>query len=93
MAEQAIIHHYPAGDRTPNVVSVPVGTRILSAALRRGKVVVYVEKIVQAPDVEHKKLYVEFQPTGGTFDIDGSMKFIGTVTDGPFVWHVYGKIV
>lgn len=93
MAEQAVIHHYMAGHGQPHEYEVPVGTRILSAACRDQIPVVYVEKIVQAPGAATTKLQIVFYGTGNTFDIDGSLKFIGTVQDGPYFWHVYGRVV
>lgn len=93
MAEQAVIHHYNAGFGQPLEYDVPFGTRIRSAAFNRGFPVVYVEKILLPADSPQRKLQVVYYGTGHDFDIDGSMQFIGTVQDGPFFWHVYGKIV
>lgn len=93
MAEQAVIHHYNAGFLQPNEYDVPFGTRIRSAAFNRAFPVVYVEKIVIPEGGPQRKLHVVYYATGQEFDIDGSMQFIGTVQNGPFFWHVYGKIV
>lgn len=93
MAEQSVIHHYPANHGQPNEFEVPFGTRILSAAFNRDVPSVYVDVPVRAPGGATQTLQVAFYATGEPFDNDGSMEFIGTAQNGPFFWHVYGKVV
>ncbi len=92
MGKQIVVHHYPAGNQfKPTVEAVPPGTRILSAAMNGGSPVVYVEKDIYATG-SMQYLHAVYIGTGHTFE-PGDLEFIGTVQDGPFFWHVYGKIV
>lgn len=95
-----VVHHYPVGPWGNAIINtVPGGTVIRGAALRldrataRNLPAIYVEKPVE-PNPVLANITVEafFVGTGHEFDPDG-FDYIDTLEDGPFIWHVYARIV
>lgn len=85
------LHHYRVTEARARV-SVPQGSKIVSAAKVGNQTRVYVEKIVDEEVVPPMvKMDIMLVGTGQDFE-DFDLQFIGTVVDEPFVWHVYGKI-
>lgn len=88
-----VIHHYPLSPNGLGMHPVPEGTRVLSVAMRRNiQPAIYVEKDAYATGYERQLQYI-CAGTGLAFDNLNQMPFIGTITDGLLIWHVYARVV
>jgi len=89
MPNERVIHHYPVTEALSRV-HVPAGAKIISAAVRdRGRgLAVYIEHWGGEKTVPMDIVFVGTGHPFQHFDLD----HVATLVDGPFVWHVYGKI-
>lgn len=86
-----VVHHYPVTD-TPVQHMVPGGSKIVSALMRQGQPVVYVEKIPgEETTAKEVPMMVVFVGTGQQFTAWG-LHHIASLNDGHLVWHVFGSI-
>jgi hypothetical protein len=88
-----VIHHFPVTPK-PTRHMVPTGSKIVSAAMREGKPVVYVERLADEPgrpQVLDARLDVFLVGTGHVFAATAAAH-VATLRDGPHVLHVYGRI-
>lgn len=69
-----------------NEIMLPVGARVLSAGTQRGVTCIWA-MVSDTEVVKEMRLFVVL----GTGHVcgDGVYRHIGTVMDGPFVWHVF----
>ena len=77
----------PAGDFIRGTVQMPEGAIVRSAAMQAGGLVVWaeVDRRNVGSTVAHEFIVV---PTGGEVPYI-ELEFVGTVFNGPFVWHIY----
>jgi hypothetical protein len=83
-----IIHYYSPSSAQQEV-EVPYGTKILCAEWRSRGPALYVEK----PTGEAERwvtLSFAMCPTGAEFETD--LDYVGSASDGLYVFHVYAKI-
>lgn len=87
-----VVHHYPVTD-APVQHMVPGGSKIVSALMRQGQPVVYIEKVSEGEvaTVKEVPMMVVFVGTGQRFTAWG-LDHIASLNDGGLVWHVYGRI-
>ena len=78
------IYKYSAHSGAP--VPMPIGAEIVSADVRDGKITIWALIDTEAETEQRRFIYV-----GTGFDVSEleSTQYIGTVFDGPFVWHVF----
>jgi hypothetical protein len=69
------------------LVAFPRGARLLSAVLQNGEIVVYAVVDSDNESVEHPVVIVG---TGKPVPSDAAT-FLGSVVQGPFVWHVFSR--
>ncbi|MCP4601669.1 MAG: hypothetical protein GY847_14340 [Proteobacteria bacterium] len=87
----SIIYKYSIGRKLPNEYGkystrVTAGAKIISVGIQRGDVVVWA--IVERLRVDRETKHFHIVGTGIGFNTQ-NMRFLGTVMDGPFVWHVF----
>lgn len=82
------VHHYSV-TTTPVRHMVPGGSQIVSATMRQGKPVVYVESLTGV--TAKVPMRVVFVGTGQEFTAWG-LQHIASLNDSGMVWHVYGSI-
>jgi hypothetical protein len=89
-----VIHHYKV-EAFPglSVQKVPFGSAIISAAIRNGRPALYVEKPTQPRNDRQAEISTFFVGTGHDFDCPENYRFIATLSDGPFMWHVFARII
>lgn len=67
-------------------LEMPVGAKILHVAMQNGEVTIWA---VVLPNAEREKRAFRVVGTGNPFPDADKWAHIGTVFDGPFVWHVF----
>ena len=70
-------------------IEIPLNGEILSAQFQNSILCIWV---LVNPSEETKPRYFEIYGTGNPFEIGDNRKFIGTLQDGSFVWHLFEKI-
>lgn len=66
------------------VIMMPAGAEVLSAGMDGAEIAVWAVVDTEAPPVP-----VSFSVLGTGLDVRDDGRFIGTVRDGAFVWHVF----
>ena len=83
------IFKYDLGTGHPNFtaeVSMPKDSTVRSVGMQGGKIIVWASVSDCVPTVRHS---FRILGTGIPHILPSSAKFVGTVFDGPFVWHVF----
>lgn len=86
---QKVIWKYEIHGRSEEQLQLPVNARLLSVIEQRGRLVLYAEV---DPASATESMTIEVIGTGWQFDSDIPRHYIGTVKEGPFVWHVFKHI-
>lgn len=73
-------------------IQMPKGANILCAKHFQGNTYIWAEVNVPDDTEELETRYFAIYGTGWEMDLDNS-KYIGTVFDNTFVWHIYEEIV
>jgi len=72
-----------------HALDMPIGAKILSVQMQDGRIVLWAEV---DPDVATEPCVFEVFGTGQQMT-DTNRQYIGTVQDGPMVWHIYRRQV
>jgi hypothetical protein len=83
MADRVVIYKYDLGGLDHRKVLMPQGARVLSCGKQGNSIMVWAVVDSAAPTVI-RRFFVTW--TGRLIE-EGS--FIGTILDGPYVWHVF----
>lgn len=86
MSNNRTIWKYPLGIHHTSEIPVPEGGQILSLQLQDNTPTLWIKVNPDAPKVFRMFLVV---PTGGSFEDDENLKYIGTVQVEQFVWHYF----
>lgn len=65
---------------------MPAGAEVLSADMQDGKLCIWA---IVDPSATKERRYFEVYGTGTYMNPDSNLRFIGTVQEPPFVWHVF----
>lgn len=82
------IWKFPLELMSKQVVPMPVGAKIIKAAVQHERVTLWA---IVDPKDEVLGRGIVIVPTGGDFD-DAGLTFIETVFAGPYVWHVFEQV-
>ena len=67
-------------------VRMPIGAKVLSVGMQNTDITVWAE-VTPYADLEERMFYVV--STGDRVPDKNKVQFIGTVSEGAFVWHIY----
>lgn len=70
-------------------IEVPYGAVFGRVEMFNGNICMWAEVSLD----QQRRTLVEFTTMGTGWAVDDSFAWIGTVTDGPFVWHVYMRFL
>jgi len=80
---------YPLQKADTQVVPMPQGAQIRHAAVQGNDLCLWVSVVsTRSP----KPRTIRIFGTGTPVETAGNLKFIGTVMDDPYVWHVYEEV-
>lgn len=82
------IWKFPLAVTDKQTVSMPKGSRILSANEQHGQVCIWALVNTEA---EREEKSIAIVGTGNPFTLDESWKFVDSVQQSFFVWHVFVK--
>jgi hypothetical protein len=80
------IYKYPIEITDEQTVSMPVGAQVLSAQMQRTQLCIWALVEVGNIDCDRR---VRIFGTGNTVKLDGNWKFVDSVQERIFVWHVF----
>jgi hypothetical protein len=80
------IYKYPIEITDEQTVSMPIGAQILSAQMQGTQLCIWV--LVEVGNV-NCNCRVRIFGTGNTVKLDGNWKFVDSVQERIFVWHVF----
>jgi hypothetical protein len=69
-----------------NEIMMPKGFTVLTAQMKDGQIRIWA---LCDPDMEKKSVEIYVTGTGINIDTDYYSIYVGTVQDGPYVWHVF----
>ena len=80
------IYKYPIEITDEQTVSMPIGARVLSAQMQGTQLCIWA--LVEVGNVNCNRR-VRIFGTGNTVKLDGNWKFVDSVQERIFVWHVF----
>lgn len=80
------VYKYPLEITDEQELEIPAGAKILSVQFQGGQLCLWAEV---NPKHEMVRLIIDIEGTG--HPLHPKRKYIGTVQQGPFVWHVYER--
>jgi len=83
------IYKYPLAQKDRQIIDMPSGAECLSVHLQNGDVCLWA--LVNKAQASTDRVVIRIVGTGNPFDRNG-LTFIGTVIQGPFVWHVFREV-
>lgn len=79
------VYKYQLGISSPNRIRMPMGATPLCVRIQHGALMMWA--LVRTGDVPtEERTFLVF---GTGHDIDTHRLYVGTVEDGPFIWHVF----
>jgi hypothetical protein len=86
MAERRQIWKFPITSPDGTRIDMPQGARILTVQMQAGMPTLWA---VVDPEAPRRARYFRVVGTGHTHEAGVFRDYLGTVQDGPFVWHVF----
>jgi len=85
------IYKYPLNSDRISVINLPINAKILTAAIQNKIICIWAEVDTKTPT---KERFFEIFGTGWEIpqDMGIERKYVSTVFDGPYVWHVYERV-
>ncbi len=90
MATETTIHKYECAVRHYTTITMPTGARILHAGIQK-TMHVCLWALVDKAETTTQERNIVIYDTGHPITNGLSLKYIGTVHDGPYVWHVFER--
>jgi hypothetical protein len=72
---------------TITTLFLPVGAKILTLQMQHGVPFIWIERTEEAIELKERK--IKKVGTGESFNADSNHSYIGTIQEGPYVWHYY----
>ena len=84
------IYKFPLSITDEQTVSMPRGSQVLSVQMQNEQLNVWA--LVNTENLQEQRKFRIFG-TGNPVDVDGNWKFVGTVQERMFVWHIFIEVV
>jgi len=84
------VFNYPLVLKQQQEIEMPAGAKILSVGLQSGTIQLWA---LEDDSMEHATVFIELYGTGHSIPTGpGQKEFIGTVTNGSLVWHIFERV-